>query len=71
MINKSKFERKQIKTKNDYINYLLIDKNKRIYLQNPMSNYIGKVYRNYNNKSFIKKNNDIIRQTVYFSEKLV
>ena len=71
VINKSKFERKQIKTKNDYINYLLIDKNKRIYLQNPMSNYIGKVYRNYNNKSFIKKNNDIIRQTVYFSEKLV
>ena len=70
-INKKNFKREQIKIGDSYKTYLKVNNKKKIKILNPMSDYLNKILKQNKNKFFAEKNKKIIKQTMYFSDKLI
>ena len=70
-INQDIFLRKQFIKNNIYINKVIKNNNKLIDLKNPMSDYLNLIFTNLNKNKMLRKNNDIVINSIKIMEKLI
>jgi hypothetical protein len=70
-INNDIYLRKQSIKNGIYLNKIIINKKKIIYVKNPMTDYLNSIFRNLDKNGMLKKNNDITLSSIKIMEKLI
>lgn len=70
-LNNNRYFRKQIKIKNIYKNLIIKNKKQIIKVKNPMTEYILKSLKNFNNKEYLSHNNKFVLLITKISQELI
>ena len=70
-LNNNRYFRKQIKIKNIYKNLIIKNKKQIIKVKNPMTEYILKSLKNFNNKEYVSHNNKFVLLITKISQELI
>tara|TARA_B100000963_G_scaffold361662_1_gene398519 strand:- start:791 stop:1699 length:909 start_codon:yes stop_codon:yes gene_type:complete len=70
-INDDFYLRKQVIKGDVYHNKLLKNKKKIVNIKNPLTDYLRSIFKNFNKKYMLKKNNDITLSSIKIMDKLV
>ena len=70
-INKNYYKRHLIQSKDDQINYFVKNNHKRIFIKNPMKDYISYLMGIFSAREKIKSNNNLVLQIIKIKQKLL